>query len=163
MVVLRSPSQTVPGKPAFKRATEPQIDALGCLNSSQMGSAHCSANTPLIHSVTLAEHTIEYGKQDYRRVWVGDLTSNVFQDVAFLPSRASLFSPHSQKIVIEVKASGQLHVQKLLLGVSKDMLLVRHLCSNKASLCQFNFEEIIRLSQSWGESGHPQFCGYYQI
>ena len=43
-----------------------------------------------------------------------------FQDIAFLPSRASF--PHFLNIVVEVKASG--HVFKLCLGVSKGMLPV---------------------------------------
>ena len=51
-----------------------------------------------------------------------------------------------------------------VVGVSKVILSVKCFCCNKVSFfCQLNFMEIIRLSQSWGESGHPQFLGFYQI
>ena len=46
-----------------------------------------------------------------------------FQDVAFLPSQASV-RPHFQIIVAGVKASGPPHVIKLWFGVSKGMLPV---------------------------------------
>ena len=50
------------------------------------------------------------------------------------------------------------------LVVYKGILPVKFFYSNEASfLRQLNFMEIIRLSQSCGESGHPQFWGYYQI
>ena len=72
----------------------------------------------------------------------------VFQDVALLLSRAS-FPPHFSKIVVEVKASGQQHVLMVWLGVMKGMLSGKYFPSNKAtSLCQLNFMEIIRQSQS---------------
>ena len=50
------------------------------------------------------------------------------QDVAFLPPRYCL-PPHFLKIVVEVKASGQPHVMKVWLGVSKGMLHVEYFCS----------------------------------
>ena len=75
-----------------------------------------------------------------------------------------IFPPHVLKIVVVVKASGPPHVLKLWLGVSKGILPVRYVHSNEASiLCPLNFMEIIRLSQIWGDFGHPQFLGYYRI
>ena len=80
-----------------------------------------------------------------------------FQDVAFLSSQAC-FTPHFLKIVVEVKASGQPCVLKLWLGVSSNILPDKYFCCNKDSfLCQLNIMEIIRLSQRYGDSGHPQF------
>ena len=70
-----------------------------------------------------------------------------------------VFSQHFLKIVVEVKALGPSHVLNLWLGVSKGMLPVE--CS--LFLCQLNFMEIMRLSQSWGESGHPPFRRFYRI
>ena len=82
-----------------------------------------------------------------------------FHDVALQSSQAS-FPPHVTKIVVEVKALGLSHVLKLWLWVRKGMLPVEYFCSNKAPfLCQLNFMEIIRLSQSRDQSGHPQFGG----
>ena len=53
---------------------------------------------------------------------------------------------------------------KTVVGVSKGMLPVKYFCLIRASfLCQLNFMEIIVLSQSYGESGHRQFSGYYRI
>ena len=77
---------------------------------------------------------------------VGELLVG-FQYAAFLPSGAS-FPPHFLKIVVEVKASGPPHDIKQWLGVSKGMLPVEYFRSNKASLSQLNFMDIIRLSQS---------------
>ena len=39
-----------------------------------------------------------------------------FRDDVFLPSRASFFTPHFLKMMVEVKASGPPHVIKLWLG-----------------------------------------------
>ena len=61
------------------------------------------------------------------------------QDVAILPPEL-VFPQHFLKIVVEVNASGQSHVLKLWLGVSKGMLLVKYFSSTKAlCLCQSNF------------------------
>ena len=57
---------------------------------------------------------------------------NVFQDVAFLPSRAS-FPPHFLDIVVVVNALGPPHVLRLWLGVSNSILPVKYFRSNKAS------------------------------
>ena len=67
-----------------------------------------------------------------------------FQDVAFLPSRAS-FSPHFLKIVVEVKVSGPPHVLTLCLGVSKGIPPARYSCFTKPLLCHSNLMEIIRV------------------
>ena len=56
------------------------------------------------------------------------------QDVSFLPPRAS-FPPHFLTIVVEVKTSGPPHVLILWLGVSKGMLPVKYVPSNKTSFC----------------------------
>ena len=60
-----------------------------------------------------------------------------FQDVAFLSSRATFLS-HFMKLVVEVKASGPLHVIKLWSGVSKGMLPVKYFFSNKTSFSEMN-------------------------
>ena len=62
-----------------------------------------------------------------------------FQDVVFLSSRASLSTTFLINGV-EVKASGQPHVLKLWLGVSKGML------QQSLFLSRLNFMEIMRLS-----------------
>ena len=63
--------------------------------------------------------------------------------------------------MVDVTALQAPNTFKLWLGVSKCMLPVKYFCSNKASFsCQSNFMEIIRLLQWWGNSGHPQFCGF---
>ena len=69
-----------------------------------------------------------------------------FQDVAFLPYRAS-FKPHFLRIVQEVKASRSSHVLKLCIGVSNGVLPMKYFRSSKASLRQMNCMEIIRLIQ----------------
>ena len=58
-----------------------------------------------------------------------------FQRVALLPSQGSFSTPHFIKSVIEVKATGQLGVIKMWLVVSKGMLSVGYLRSNKTSFC----------------------------
>ena len=58
-----------------------------------------------------------------------------------------VFPPHFLKNLVEVKAWGPPHVFLLWLGVSRGMLPVKYLCSNKAYLCQLNLMEIIRLLQ----------------
>ena len=55
-------------------------------------------------------------------LWVGELLIG-FEDVVFLPSRASFYSSF-RKITVEVKASGSPHFFKLCLGVCKGMLPV---------------------------------------
>ena len=55
-----------------------------------------------------------------------------FQDVAFLPSRAS-FPQHFLQFVAEVNALRQPHVLKLWLRVSRAMLPVKYLHSKKAT------------------------------
>ena len=70
-----------------------------------------------------------------------------FQEVAFLHSRTS-FPPHFSQIVVEMIASGPPHVLKLCLAVSKGMLPVKYLRSNKAFFVSENFMEIITLSHS---------------
>ena len=37
------------------------------------------------------------------------------------------------------------------------MVDIKYLCFNKSSLCQLDFMEIIRLPQSYRQSGHPQW------
>ena len=39
------------------------------------------------------------------------------------------------------------------------MLPVNVIAPTKLLLCRSNFMDIIRLSQSWVKSGHPQFLG----
>ena len=48
---------------------------------------------------------------------------------------------------------------KLAVDSKQAMLPVKYFCSNKAFLSQSTFMVNIRLSQSAGESGHPQFLG----
>ena len=55
-----------------------------------------------------------------------------FQDVVFLPSRAS-FSTTSKKLVVEVKVSRPPHVLRLWLGVSKGTICVKYIRYDKAS------------------------------
>ena len=61
-----------------------------------------------------------------------------FHEVVLLPFRAS-FPPHFQKIVTEVKAFETPYVQQLWLGVSKEMLSIKYLCSIKAFLASVIF------------------------
>ena len=83
----------------------------------------------------------------------------VFQDVAFL-SPGPRFTPHSSKFVTEVNTSGLPHVLKVWLGVSKCMHPVKFFCSPKCSFCASkNFMKILRLTQSLGKPGHPQYLG----
>ena len=56
------------------------------------------------------------------------------QDVAFLPSGASVFTTFL-RMLVEVNALGRPHVLELWLRVSKGMLPVRYFCYNKASFC----------------------------
>ena len=82
-------------------------------------------------------------ENDNNNIWGGEVLM-CFQDEGFLPSRPC-FSTMSLITVV---------------GVSKGMLLVRYFRSNKASfLCQSNLVEIIRLSQFFHETDHPQFWG----
>ena len=57
-----------------------------------------------------------------------------FQDVAFLPSRAS-FSTAFKKNCGRGESLGTTACPKTVVGVSKGMLPVRYLLSNKASFC----------------------------
>ena len=67
----------------------------------------------------------------------------VFQDVAFLSPRAS-FSTAFLKNCGSGKRFGTTTCLKTVVGVSKGMLLVRYICSNKISfLCQSHFVNII--------------------
>ena len=69
-----------------------------------------------------------------------------FQNTAFQSSIASYTTV--LKIAVEAKASEPPRVIKRWLRVSKGMLPVRYICSNKSPfLCQLNFMEVIRLSQ----------------
>ena len=80
----------------------------------------------------------------YCCLWVGELLRR-FVDVAFLPSKAS-FMQHFFEILVEVKVSIPPFVLEvcLWLWVSKGMLPVKRLRSNKSSLlCRLNFMEII--------------------
>ena len=68
-----------------------------------------------------------------------------FQDVALLPPELVLHhmcncgnsttTPHSLKIVADMKPSGPAHVLRVWLGVSKGMLPVKYLHSNKNTFC----------------------------
>ena len=55
-----------------------------------------------------------------------------YQDAVFLPTQARS-TPHFLKIVVEEKAVAPPHVLNLWLGVSKGMLPVKYISSNKAS------------------------------
>ena len=60
--------------------------------------------------------------------------------VIFLPSIPALppslaFLPHFPTFVIEAKASGPQHALQVWLGVSNDMLPVKHFCSTKPLPC----------------------------
>ena len=68
-----------------------------------------------------------------------------FQDVAFLPSRASFhaFLKNSGRC----ESLGTTMSLKSVVGVSKGMLPVKYFRSNKTSLCQLNLMEIIGLLQ----------------
>ena len=56
-----------------------------------------------------------------------------FLDVAFLPSKASFFT--FKKIVVDVKTLRPPHALQLWLVLSKGMLPVKNIYSNKASFC----------------------------
>ena len=56
-----------------------------------------------------------------------------FQDVGFLLSW--FFPPHFLQSVVLVKASGLLYALDMWLWVSKGMIHVKYLCSNKSSFC----------------------------
>ena len=58
-----------------------------------------------------------------------------FQDEAFLPSRASS-TPYFSNIVVDDKALGPPHLLELCLSISKGMLPVKYVCTNKSSLCE---------------------------
>ena len=80
---------------------------------------------------------------------VGELTPNEFELIMSsghsVPTPRASSSPHFLKTVVEMKASGPSHVQKLWMEVSKDMLPVTYFCSNKVfSLCPSNVMETIR-------------------
>ena len=53
-----------------------------------------------------------------------------FQDVAFLPSRAS-FRQHFLEVMVKVMISGLTHALKMWLGVGKGMLPVKYFCSSR--------------------------------
>ena len=67
-----------------------------------------------------------------------------------------VFTPTSPSHCGNVTSSGPPCVLKLWLGVSKGMLTVHCFCLRKSFLCQLNFMEIIRLSQSSDKCVHPQ-------
>ena len=77
-------------------------------------------------------------------------------DMAFLPSRSCLSSAFHENC-----GRGESHkntkCRQAVFGVSKGILLVKYFCSNKVSLCQSNFMQIIRLLQRLGKSDHPNF------
>ena len=79
---------------------------------------HCLKRTSTLHKL----HNV--GK--------GSSLQTGFQDVAFLPSRAS-FQPHFVNIVAEVKALG------LRLWVIKGMIPVKYFCSTKPSFVPVKF------------------------
>ena len=70
-----------------------------------------------------------------------------FQDVVFLSSRAS-FSTTFLKNCGRGESLGTTTYLKAFVGLSKGILPVKYFRSNKTSLCQLNFMEIIRLSPS---------------
>ena len=70
-----------------------------------------------------------------------------FQDVAFLPFRAS-FSTRFLKNCGRCEGLGMTTFLKIVIGASKGMIPAIYLRSKKSFLCQLNFMEIIRLSQS---------------
>ena len=51
------------------------------------------------------------------------------------------------------------YVLKLVVGRKQGHGSSKILLFHKIFLCQLNFMEIIRLSQSCGKSGHPKFWG----
>ena len=67
-----------------------------------------------------------------------------FQDVVFLPSKAS-FTSHLLIIIVVFEASGPPHVLKLWLGLSKGMLPVKYFDSLSLFLCCSNLLEIVGL------------------
>ena len=71
--------------------------------------------------------------------WVGELTPNEFSGCCVPALPSYVFPPHFQESLVEVKASGPPHILKQWLGVSKGMLPVKYIRSNKASLCQLTF------------------------
>ena len=77
-----------------------------------------------------------------------------------MTSHAS-FTPHFLIIVVEeAKTFGLPHALKLLFLVSEDILCVKYFRSDKSTfLCQLNFIEIMRLSQSCGNTGHSHHLG----
>ena len=65
-----------------------------------------------------------------------------FQDVMFLPSRASFLS-HFLMIVVEIKPSGR----RLWLEINKGILTIRHLCIDNSYFCVIlKFMQIISFS-----------------
>ena len=83
----------------------------------------------------------------------------VFQDVVFLPCRAT-FTPYFLKIMVEVKASGPPHVLGLWLGVSKRMLPVGYFCSNKSSFCAVCLSEVSWRGKSVGHQDTVRFNSF---
>ena len=53
---------------------------------------------------------------------------------------------------------------KAVVGVSKGLLPVKYICSDKASFCvsQISWRSYDRFKDEV-KSGHPHFCGYYQM
>ena len=95
---------------------------------------------------------------------IGELLLAGFQDVAFLPLRASFFFTTFFIHCCRGESFRTTTCLKTVVGVCKDMLPVKYFCSNKACfLCQSNLTETIRLSQGWGGSDQPQFWGYCRI
>ena len=86
-----------------------------------------------------------------------------FQDVAFLPSRASFSTTFLKKIVVWVKASGPPRLKNIVEGYQghapcKTLLL------HKVSLVSVEFHEDHKIAcKDEVKSDHPQFSGYYQI
>ena len=78
------------------------------------------------------------------------------QDAVFLPSQAS-FPPHFLKTVVDVKASGQPHIIKLWLGISKVILPVKYFCSTKPLFVTIEFNGDHKTAYNDEvKSGHPQ-------
>ena len=69
-----------------------------------------------------------------------------------------VFSLHLLQVVVETKVSELPNVLKLWSAVTKAMLPVEYLCSNKSSFLSYsNFMQIARLSQSCDKSGQSGF------
>ena len=91
---------------------------------------------------------------------------NVSQESSKMVSRTwhschtELFlTPHVSESVAQVNASGRSQVSQLWLDVSKSILPAKYTLSNKSFLCQLNFTDFIKLSESGGKSDHLQFLG----